>query len=336
MRNISLVALAVTLFGGSVFAQTTFTVRIENVSTAMTLITSTPDSRAVPMSPGVWAVHTGADALFSAGAADRGDGLESIAEDGNPTTLAGALAGQQGVLSSNLFNTPVGASGPAPIGPGGAYEFTFNAPPGARLSFATMFIPSNDLFLAPEGDGIALFNPDGSSFSGEVTDQIMLWDAGTEENQEPGVGNNQAQRQPAANTGPADPNNLVRLVNDGFTYPAVSQVIRVTVNPFTTSVQEESEGVPGTFQLAQNYPNPFNPETAIRYTLRQAGRVRLSVYNLLGQRVANLIDEIQTQGSHQIFWNGRDNRGAQVSSGTYIYRMEMSGATVSRTMTLLR
>ena len=67
--------------------------------------------------------------------------------------------------------------------------------------------------------------------SGDVTDQIMLWDAGTEENQEPGVGNNQVQRQSAPNTGPADPDKTVRLVNDSFTYPPVNGVIRVTINP---------------------------------------------------------------------------------------------------------
>ncbi|NIR52791.1 hypothetical protein GWO43_29635, partial [candidate division KSB1 bacterium] len=117
---------------------------------------------------------------------------------------------------SGVFNTPVGASSPAPIGPGGAYEFTFTANSGDRLSFATMFVPSNDLFFAPDENGVALFDSDGTPISGEVTAQIMLWDAGTEVNQKPGVGSEQVQRQTGPDTG-ANENGVVQLVNDAFT-----------------------------------------------------------------------------------------------------------------------
>ena len=63
---------------------------------------------------------------------------------------------------------------------------------------------------------------------GDVTDMIKLWDAGTEVNEEPGVGPNQAPRQAAANTGP-DENGVVHIVDDGYVYPAVKDAIRVTV-----------------------------------------------------------------------------------------------------------
>ncbi len=196
----------------------------------------------VPFAPGVWAVHTEPEPLFTPGQPDRGDGLEALAEDGNPVALASALANQGNVLSSGAFNTPVGATSPAPIGPGGAYEFMINAPSGAKLSFATMFVPSNDLFCGPDENGIALHAEDGTPVSGDVTSQIMLWDAGTEENQEPGVGPDQAQRQSGPNTGAADPDNSVRLVNDGFTYPPVSAVIRVTISTSGTAVSNSSWG----------------------------------------------------------------------------------------------
>ena len=97
--------------------------------------------------------------------------------------------------ASGVFNTPEGATDPGPIGPAGAYTITFDAAPGARLSFATMFVPSNDLFFAPDEDGIALWNEDGTPRSGDLTDEVFLWDAGTEANEEPGVGPNQVQRQ---------------------------------------------------------------------------------------------------------------------------------------------
>ena len=127
---------------------------------------------------------------------DRGAGLEALAEDGNPAELAANLPRNSGV-----FTTPVGADGPGPLTPGNAYEFTFVARPGDRLSFATMYVQSNDLFLAPGDTGIALFTDDRQPISGDITDQIGLWDAGTEVNEQPGVGANQAPRQAAANTG---------------------------------------------------------------------------------------------------------------------------------------
>ena len=197
----------------------------------------------VPLAPGVWAVHEGAEPLFASGQPDRGDGLEALAEDGNPGMLAPVLAGQSGILSGDAFTTPVGAADPAPIGPGGAYEFTFNAPAGARLSFATMFVHSNDLFYSPDENGIALYNADGSPVAGDVTGHLMLWDAGTEENQAPGVGLDQAPRQTGADTGAPDSDSSLRTVADMFMYPEVSDVIRVTISSTgTTAVSSSSWG----------------------------------------------------------------------------------------------
>ncbi|MXY84439.1 MAG: hypothetical protein F4Y91_20885 [Gemmatimonadetes bacterium] len=186
-----------------------FTVRIENLGTVL--------------APGAWVAQRGGTPFFTDGQPDRGDGLEALAEDGSPAELAANLPENSGV-----FATPVGADGPGPLTPGNAYEFTFVARPGDRLSFATMYVQSNDLFLAPGDTGIALFTDD-QPISGDITDQIDLWDAGTEVNEEPGVGENQAPRQAAANTG-ADEGGTVRLVDDGFTYPAIADIVRITIS----------------------------------------------------------------------------------------------------------
>ena len=183
--------------------------RIENIGTVL--------------APGAWVAQRGGTPLFNAGQPDPGAGLEALAEDGNPAPLAASLTRNSGV-----FTTPVGADSPGPLTADNAYEFSFIARPGDRLSFATMYVESNDLFLAPGETGIALFTDEGLPISGDVTDQIGLWDAGTEVNEEPGVGENQAPRQAGANTG-ADEGGVVRLVDDGFTYPAVADIVHITI-----------------------------------------------------------------------------------------------------------
>jgi hypothetical protein len=170
--------------------------------------------------------------LFEAGKVQQGWGLEQQAEDGDPTALVTHCMHHEGVLSAGFFNTPKGDDKPGPALPGKAYEFTFHATPGDRLTVTTMFAQSNDLFYAPTDDGIALFE-NGRPLSGDITRRFYLWDAGTEVNEEPGFGANQAPRQAAPNTGPSEHNPVRRIedVKDGFSYPRVEQVLRVTITP---------------------------------------------------------------------------------------------------------
>ena len=211
-----------------------FTVRIENVSKMNTLETSAmgdAGKQAVPISPGAYAVHAESGAVFTAGESAPDNGLEALAEDGMPMSLAESFSGSMAVKSSGAFARPVGADGPGPLTPGNAYEFTVQAAPGDRLSFATMFVPSNDLFFAPDGRGLPLFDGE-TPISGDVTHGVSLWDAGTEENEEPGVGSHQPQRQMEAGAG-TDEGGVVRNVAgvaDGYDYPYVSEVVRVTVD----------------------------------------------------------------------------------------------------------
>jgi len=183
-----------------------------------------------PIAPGVWAVHTEPNPLFDGGSPDRGNGLEALAEDGNPASLASSLAGQGGVVEAGSFAVPTGGTGPAPAFPGESYSFQVTANPGDFLSFATMLVQSNDLFFAPVGQGISLFGNNNMPVTVDVTALVMLWDAGTEVNEEPGIGLNQAPRQAAGNTGVTE-NGNVQLVNDSFSYPDVPDMIRVTIRP---------------------------------------------------------------------------------------------------------
>jgi len=81
-------------------------------------------------------------------------------------------------------------------------------------------------------------------------------------------------------------------------------------------------GIPAKFTLKQNYPNPFNPATAVRYELPKSEHVKLTVFNLLGQKVAILVDQIQPAGRHTAVWDARNDAGRPVSSGLYLYRIQ--------------
>ena len=204
-----------------------FTVRIDNVSTPDTLATSTGGVPA-PLSPGAYVVHDGdTNPLFEDGAMASGP-LEMVAEDGDPSAYPALVAG------AVAFDTGVGAEAPGGIGPGGAFELDFTAEPGDRLSFVTMFVQSNDWFYAPtalDEAGIALFDDDGDPVSGDVSDQVELYDAGTEQDEEPGTGANQVLRQSGPDTGPAEGADVATLEEVGKSVELNGPVIRVTVTP---------------------------------------------------------------------------------------------------------
>lgn len=104
-----------------------------------------------------------------------------------------------------------------------------------------------------------------------------------------------------------------------------------------TSAPAPSAQLPKQYSLAQNYPNPFNPGTQIVYQLKEKGHVHLVIYNLLGQKVRTLIDEVQTAGAVTVHWDGRNEVGQPVGSGVYIYRLQTeSGFTQSKKMILVQ
>lgn len=221
-----------------------FTVTIQNISVGDTLKPAAGPAQSVPISPGVWVVHRTGSPIFTAGTPAGTNGLEALAEDGVPDLLAGYLQGLRGPDTAGIFSIPVGLQGPGPLQPGEKYEITFEAEPGDHLSLAAMFVPSNDLFFATQPNGLALFDTTGQPTGGDVTGQIRLWDAGTEMNQAPGSGSEQAPVQSAPNTGTHDDDSRVRLVDDGFNYPQVNQVLRVTVSSLV--LQTVQPGQPGT------------------------------------------------------------------------------------------
>ena len=211
------------------FRSRTFVATVRNVSMPGT-ISSDRAGGAVPLSPGAYAVYTGSNPAFNEGElADQG--TELIAEDGFPMTKADSLAGAADVSDSGIFASPGGMLGDA-FEPGASGTFTFTARPGDRLTLETMFVQSNDWFYALEG--LSLFDADGNPISGDITGNIELYDAGTEQDSAPGTGEFQkpVQGENQTDFGPAEevPVSLVSS-RHGFAVPATTSVIQITIAP---------------------------------------------------------------------------------------------------------
>lgn len=99
-----------------------------------------------------------------------------------------------------------------------------------------------------------------------------------------------------------------------------------------TSINSDTY-TPSEFDLAQNYPNPFNPITTISYTV-PGGRVKLDVYNVLGQKIKTLVDKDMLAGSHQVVWDGTNDAGNLVSTGLYICKIKSEAGIKTKKMLL--
>ncbi|WP_148264642.1 spondin domain-containing protein [Christiangramia forsetii] len=149
------------------------------------------------------------------------------------------------IFQSGVFNTPVSADEPAPLFPGDAYEFEIDAGPvvlpndgGTRLSFVTMFVQSNDLFFAPNEEGISLYGDDnepiGANGPEDVTDQVLIWDSGTEVNEITGGPNQKPQQEADAEDQGEDEDGVVTQITAnedaaGNFIPDANEVIKVTI-----------------------------------------------------------------------------------------------------------
>jgi hypothetical protein len=94
---------------------------------------------------------------------------------------------------------------------------------------------------------------------------------------------------------------------------------------------KETDNIPVTCNLSQNYPNPFNPTTTIAYALKVNGKVRLSVYDLMGEEVAVLVDGIQSAGNHEAQFSG-----VNLTSGVYFYKLQAADQVITRKMMLVK
>jgi hypothetical protein len=90
------------------------------------------------------------------------------------------------------------------------------------------------------------------------------------------------------------------------------------------------------FELVGNYPNPFNPSTTIKFILPNSQQVNISVYDVLGRKIKNLISTILNAGTNEIRWDGKNDYSVSVTSGMYIYKIQTREGTITGKMMLLK
>jgi hypothetical protein len=112
--------------------------------------------------------------------------------------------------------------------------------------------------------------------------------------------------------------------------------LEVYGTPKATGVAESQWGIPKEYELSQNYPNPFNPSTIIEYAIPKPGNVKLTVYNILGQQVAELINEEKPAGTYSVSFSAAGRGGTALSSGIYFYTLRSNNYVITKKMIFLK
>ncbi len=128
----------------------------------------------------------------------------------------------------------------------------------------------------------------------------------------------------------------IMTADEASNWSGLSNIIAVKTQSLSLDVNTDENNIPVDFHLAQNFPNPFNPSTKIEFSIPVTAHVTISIFNILGQETATIIDEIKSAGNYSITWDGVDSYGQKVSSGIYFYRINADDYTDSRKMALVQ
>ncbi len=128
------------------------------------------------------------------------------------------------------------------------------------------------------------------------------------------------------------------FVKEDIAIRILTQALGELYKPTSLDLEQESDRaeVPLSFSLSQNSPNPFNSETAIEYSMPEVSQVRIDIYNILGQKVKTLVDQKQSAGHTRVVWDGKNQNGDALSSGTYFYRIQTERFVQIKKMLLLK
>ncbi len=201
---------------------------------------------------------------------------------------------------------------------------------------------NNEVFLGTYGNGL-FYSSDGSTFSkqSDVTSPYIYsisvdganvfasaWNGGIYYH----VGTTKGSWQQLGLVG----FDISSVYFNGSKLYAGTSNGKVYVNDKPTSVSDNNNNIVTTYSLEQNYPNPFNPTTIIKFSVAEQTNVKLSIFDVLGKKVATLVDTEMQAGAYSLVWNATDNFGKKVASGIYFYSIETGKFTKTMKMLLLK
>lgn len=219
------------------------------------------------------------------------------------------------------------------------YATTHFTPMNQTGSYSLIMIPQESLQPVEDiewsaGDEIAVFTPDGLCAAAAIIDgdncAVTVWGDNdiTEETDGFLSGEQYSFVMWDAETGEEIPVNVSYAEGLSYFTPRGISIVDAIGTDIITSV---NDNMPGAFSLDQNYPNPFNPRTTISFTIPDESYVTLSVYNIVGERVATLVSDVVTPGKHTATWSGKT-----FASGVYIYRLETNTFSDTKRMLLVK
>lgn len=220
----------------------------------------------------------------------------------------------------------------------------------SRVSRADVNDISNANFTI-QGPTITVLDPNGGETWIEGTQDTIRWSS-TNLNENVKIELNRSYPTgawavlvaSAPNTGsylrnvPTGASTAARVRISGVTRADVTDVSNAnfTIRPPGSPPFEHDNTIASEFRLQQNYPNPFNPNTEIRFDLPEAINVELKVFNILGQEIVTLVDEVRAAGAYRVLWDGKNAAGSTVASGVYIYQIKTPHFTDAKKMLMSR
>lgn len=226
-------ALLLFLFACAAEDPTSFTFKLSNISSPGQGVAADGTTYDLAFAPGLVIIHDPSLTVFTPGTPIGRPELEALAEDGDPTSLYAAIEQDPAVTQlSYLQYTDEVDYHAAPMGPGVFAFTTAEIAPDTLFSVLFMYGQSNDVVIA--GLGLSAFDEADAPISTELSSALAFYDLGTEQNQEPGVGADQAPRQSAPNTGTAESGVVARIDGvdaEGYSYPSAAEILTLELYP---------------------------------------------------------------------------------------------------------
>ena len=133
-----------------------------------------------------------------------------------------------------------------------------------------------------------------------------------------------------------EPNSFLNVNTNQFMDSDIKRYVGGSGTSQLSATEPDNTFMPNSFVLHQNYPNPFNPVTRIKYDIAENSNVSVNVYNLMGEKVATLVNQYQNAGYYFTNWDSRNDLGVLVSAGVYLFVLDVGELRQVRKMILLK